>query len=99
MNDATKPPSTYWFTRFLFLRMLGLVYLVAFLVVLHQFRPLVGEDGLLPAQSFLGRVASHYGPGLSSFFRLPTLFWLDCSDTSLQAGAYIGVALSLLLLL
>ncbi|MEK6206265.1 MAG: lipase maturation factor family protein, partial [Chloroflexota bacterium] len=39
----------YWLTRFVFERALGAVYLVAFLVTVNQFRPLLGERGLLPA--------------------------------------------------
>ena len=39
------PPtaSTYWLTRFVILRGIGLVYLVAFLVAAFQLAPLIGE--------------------------------------------------------
>ena len=89
-----RPPSTYWLTRFVFLRLVGLVYLVAFLIVANQFRPLAGEHGLLPAPRFLEAVASNYGRGPAAFLRLPTLFWLGSSDAAFAAGAWIGVALS-----
>ena len=39
----------YWLTRFVFERALGGIYLIAFLVTVNQFRPLLGERGLLPA--------------------------------------------------
>jgi hypothetical protein len=87
----------YWLTRHLFLRALGFIYLIAFLVAVEQLQPLVGADGLLPAPLYLHRVASYYGDGSSAFAALPTLFWLDCSDDFMQGSAYAGLGLSLLL--
>ena len=46
--------TSYWITRFLFFRFLGLIYLIAFLVVIDQFIPLCGENGLYPVSQFLG---------------------------------------------
>ncbi|MEI7775804.1 MAG: lipase maturation factor family protein, partial [Verrucomicrobiota bacterium] len=40
---------TYWLTRFVLLRLLGFVYLIAFLVAANQILPLIGHNGLLPA--------------------------------------------------
>ena len=45
--------NSYWLTRFVILRLLGLVYAVAFLVAAQQLVPLVGEHGLTPASHFL----------------------------------------------
>src|SRR5204862_387173 len=42
--------SSYWIARLILQRGLGCVYLFAFLVALEQFRPLLGEHGLLPAR-------------------------------------------------
>jgi hypothetical protein len=41
--------NSYWLPRFLILRLLGFVYAVAFLVAAQELVPLVGEDGLTPA--------------------------------------------------
>src|SRR5262245_17454386 len=89
--------STHWLTRFVFFRALGLVYTVAFLVVVFQWEPLLGSHGLLPARDFLDQVRSSRGLG-SAFFRLPTLFWLADSDASFRIGGYVGLAGSLVLL-
>ena len=97
--SGVRPRPTYWLTRFVFLRLLGLIYLVAFLIAANQFRPLAGEHGLLPAPQFLRAVRGAYGGGLTTFLRLPTLFWLDASDTAFAAGAWVGVALSACVLL
>src|SRR2546423_3157051 len=77
----------YWLTRFLFERALGLIYLVAFLVTVNQFRPLLGEHGLLPAPEFIRAVP----------FRVsPTLFHaIEYSDRKLLVIAWAGVVLSI----
>ena len=47
--------GTYGITRFVFLRFLGLIYVVAFAVAFNQLVPLVGHAGLLPAEQFLAQ--------------------------------------------
>jgi hypothetical protein len=90
--------GSYWLTRFVFLRMLGLVYTVAFLVIVNQWQPLLGSHGLLPAADFLGRVAEFQGHGFTTFLRIPTLFWLDASDTTFRGCGLLGLGLSLVVL-
>ncbi|MFB6281017.1 MAG: lipase maturation factor family protein [Haloferacaceae archaeon] len=79
----------YWLVRFLFHRGLALIYLLAFLVAAFQFRPLVGEDGLLP----LGERAER-----RSFRERPSLFYLVPDDRLVGAAAWLGVAGSALAL-
>jgi len=95
--SGAEPPS-YWLTRFLILRLLGLVYFVAFLSLAQQVLPLIGDDGLLPARLFLDRVAESLGSRTDGFLRLPSLFWLGHSDRLLVALAWVGAGLSLLVL-
>lgn len=90
--------ATYWLTRFVILRLLGLVYLTAFLVAANQFIPLAGHDGLTPADSYLARVEQHFGSKWSAFSELPTIFYWNCSDAFLQTMAWLGVALSAVVL-
>jgi hypothetical protein len=92
-------PSTYWLTRFLVLRLLGLVYFVAFLCLVLQLRPLLGEDGLLPAQLYLGQVTEVLGSRLAGFARLPSIFWIDASDRVMTGAAWLGVGMSACVLL
>jgi hypothetical protein len=92
-------PRSYWLTRFLILRLLGLVYFVAFLSLARQVLPLIGENGLLPARLFLGRVEAHFGSRLDGFLQFPSLFWFDVSDPFLAVLAWAGAALSLVVLL
>ena len=55
------------------------VYVIAFVAVLHQFRPLLGERGLLPVPKYLARAGAAAGP---------TLFRLRYSDRLLTAVAH-----------
>jgi hypothetical protein len=92
-------PATYWLTRFVILRLLGLVYLTAFLVAAHQIVPLIGSNGLLPADAYLARLTSYFGSPSAGFMQLPTLFWFGISDRALLAVSWTGAALSLAVLL
>jgi hypothetical protein len=87
-------PRSYWLTRFVLLRLLGFVYFVAFLSLAQQVLPLIGHDGLLPADAFLARVAVHFGSRRAAALAVPSLFWLDVSDRVLLGAAWLGVALS-----
>jgi hypothetical protein len=71
--------------RDLFLRVLGLVFVSAFLSLLVQIRVLIGRDGLLPARDFLASV-----PGFST---APSVFWIDASDAALTGAAIVGMLL------
>jgi hypothetical protein len=77
--------------RDLFLRLLGLIFVAAFLSLLLQIRALIWSEGLLPVRDFLAAVPR--------FLDAPTLFWIDASDDTLAwaaiAGALLGVALFL----
>lgn len=75
----------YWMSRLLFERALGAIYLIAFLVARNQFRPLLGDRGLLPAARFLSVVR---------FRDAPSLFHLRYSDRLLGAAAWAGMALA-----
>jgi len=75
----------FWVARLLLQRGLALTYLVAFLVAARQFRPLAGEDGLLPIRQYVDRY---------EFRQRPSLFYYFDSDRALAAGAWLGVALA-----
>ncbi len=75
----------YWLSRLLFQRGLAAIYLIAFLVAVNQFRPLLGEHGLLPAPQFLARVR---------FGQAPSIFHAHYSDRFLAVVAWAGVVLA-----
>ena len=75
----------YWLPRLVFQRGLALIYCIAFVIVLNQWKPLLGEHGLLPANLFLKRV---------EFAQVPSLFFLFPTDAAFVAVGWIGLALS-----
>ena len=91
-HEASSP--TYWLTRFMILRLLGIIYAVAFLVAINQIVPLMGANGLLPVDMFLKQVSQALGSDGAGFVRLPSIFWLWHSDTALLTVAWIGFILS-----
>ena len=91
--SGTTP--TYWLTRFMILRLLGIVYAVAFLVAINQLVPLIGSNGLLPLGNYLNQVSAASGSVGAGFMRLPSVFWLWHSDTALLTVAWAGFVLSL----
>ena len=88
-------PPNYVLSRWLFLRLLGVVYFIAFLSLALQITGLVGEHGILPAGGFLQQAHAAYGSGAYRLF--PTLCWLSASDGMLSALGWAGAALALLL--
>src|SRR3954463_7127145 len=93
-EDPAAPGQ--WLGRFLVLRLLGLVYLMAFLTLVNQGPGLIGAHGLLPAADFLNDVAAQLGGRRAGFWEMPTLLWLGAGDGAIAAVGWAGVALSLL---
>jgi len=89
---------SYWLTRFLILRLLGIVYGVAFLIVINQILPLAGSHGLLPVEIYLDRVRAALGSGLAGFLRLPSFFWFAHSDTALLMIGWLGFLISIVVI-
>lgn len=88
-------PETYQLTRRVFLGLLGVVYLAAFLSLWVQVDGLLGSQGLAPAHQLLEEVAGIAGGG--RFWQLPTLLWLWPGDGGLHALCGAGVAAAVLL--
>ena len=80
----------FWLTRLVFQRTLACVLLIAFLNVVNEFKPLLGERGLLPVSLFTKEVPFHSSPSL--FFFAP-------NDTAFTIAAWLGVLLSCLALI
>jgi lipase maturation factor 1 len=96
MGRDPEPPS-YIFSQWLFLRLLGLVYLIAFLSLRVQILGLVGARGIMPAGLLLQLVQKNLGPASHHLF--PTLAWFSASDASLKLLCSGGALFGLLVLL
>jgi lipase maturation factor 1 len=85
--------NKYVFTRWIFLRFLGIIYALAFWSLSTQLLGLLGQDGILPANSFLTLLSKQLG--LERYWLFPTLAWINASDAFLQFLCNVGIALSL----
>ena len=84
------PPAGYVLTRWLILRLLGVVYLFAFLGLVLQGPALFGHHGLTPIDVYLDQLRAD-GRGFSD---VPSVLWLGASDGALLAWAWLGLALA-----
>ena len=89
-------PPRFDLVSWLFLRAIGLIYLVAFVSFGVQALGLIGSHGILPLSEFTDAIQSQLG--LERYWLFPMVFWLDQSDFAIQAACWAGAALSLLLI-
>jgi len=89
--------SEYVLTRNLFLTLLGLVYLTAFLSLAVQVEGLFGSQGIIPIKETLSKLEVRSGDGF--WWKHPTLFWLNSEDSFLKEVCYAGSFLSFLVVL
>jgi lipase maturation factor 1 len=94
---AADGKSSYELARWVFLRALGVIYLIAFVSLWLQLKGLIGPHGILPADDFL--VAARRQLGSERFHLVPTVFWLDAGPTALHLVCGLGVLCSVLLIL
>lgn len=79
--------NSYSVSSFIFIKLLAIVYFIAFYSLSSQIIPLIGENGILPLKEYLQ----------NANFKLPTLFWLNSDDYTIQYICTGGVLLSVLL--
>ena len=87
--------ETFGYASWVFLRLLGLIYLIAFLSFGMQAGGLIGSHGILPAADFLSAVREYLGT--TRLWSVPTLLWLNTSDTMILSIWVAGVIFSVLL--
>jgi len=88
---AEKP--TYFRASSIFVRLLALCYLAAFLSLWVQVDGLIGPRGILPAEGYLDWIRAQTGP--SRFWFVPTLAWLSAKPVMLHGLCAGGVLASL----
>lgn len=83
--------------RWIFLRLMGLIYFSAFYSLIFQIRGLIGPEGILPASGYLQAVARGFPH--ARFWYAPTLLWMSTSSRMLLSLTWVGIIASLLLVL
>jgi hypothetical protein len=87
------PPGTS-VTVSVYLRLLGVVFAVAFASLLPQLPGLVGSQGILPVSETLRSIASDPALGPNRFWILPTLCWISSSNAFVLGLAVAGLLVS-----
>lgn len=94
-----RPAPTYRVVRWLFPRLLALVYLIAFWSWDVQCDGLVGEHGIAPAQRMMENVHAYEAREHKSLFeQFPGVFYWRCDDATLHQVCRVGVGLSVLVM-
>ena len=96
-----EPPSLA-LTRQLFLRCLGVVYLIAFVSLWVQISGLIGHNGIVPVGETMRQAHDQLDAlhiGIDRFRLLPTLCWWNASDTFLNLQCAAGTFFSVLVIL
>lgn len=83
MNWFSAPE--YWLSASVLERGVAAIYCFAFVAAARQFRPLIGERGMLPVPGYLAG---------KSFWRVPSVFHLRYSDRLFAGVSWFGAALS-----
>lgn len=90
-------PAPNALTLSVFLRLLGLVFFIAIASFAVQADGLIGPEGILPLDQFMGAAGSQIPEG-EHLRRLPTLTWWGHSLGFVQGLCITGLALSLVLM-
>ena len=93
---------TYHIASALFLRLLGVIYLIAFVSLWTQVDGLIGDHGILPVKEYLDAVDHNFAqssPPASPVWNLPTLAWISPHAGFLNFLCGAGALLSILLIL
>ena len=95
--DAERGGRGHLYSRWAFLRALGLIYFSAFYSLVFQIKGLIGPQGILPAREYLQAVTEQVGH--ARYWYTPTLLWLSSDSAMLLALCWAGMAAALLLVL
>lgn len=90
------PPPYPTLTPRLFRRLLGLIYVIAFISFGVQAPGLIGSHGILPIAGFLSAVRA--GAGRAAIYEVPTLLWLNASDAAIAALWIAGILFGLVVM-
>jgi len=89
-------PARFALTQWIFVRMLAVIYAIAFGSLIGQVKGLLGARGILPLVDYLKAVAE--GAGALRFVSVPTVFWLNASDPALVGVCWAGLAIAAMVL-
>ena len=83
--------ATYLWPRWIFLRAVGVVFLIAFGGIIYHAQVFVGPHGLTPLGDKLAELTGQWGHGWEVVLRAPSLFWLSSGAGMISAVAWLGL--------
>jgi predicted DCC family thiol-disulfide oxidoreductase YuxK len=89
-------PARFALTQWIFVRVLAVIYAIAFGSLSVQVKGLLGVNGILPVGEYL-KAVTEAAPALR-FYYVPSIFWIHASDPALQGVCYAGIAIAALVL-
>jgi predicted DCC family thiol-disulfide oxidoreductase YuxK len=98
---TTEKPA-YELSGWIFPRLIGAVFLSAFVSLWLQIDGLSGSQGILPVAGQLEAVTAHFaaaGQSAQAYAQFPSLLWFGASDTMLHVWLAVGAVAALLLVL
>ncbi|MCW9012182.1 MAG: lipase maturation factor family protein [Gammaproteobacteria bacterium] len=95
INRLSKIADNYQLTSWLFIKLLAVIYFIAFLSISVQIIGLVGSHGILPFAGFLDHLLNSHGK--TAWLFVPNVFWLNSSDIALRLVPSLGCFFSVLL--
>lgn len=85
---------TYALSQWLFIKLLGLNYLAAFISLFVQVLGLYGSKGIIPLEDLVANYKSQYGRTL--LYEFPSIFWFNASDKFIKGMAGLGILASIM---
>jgi hypothetical protein len=96
MDSFGFDPASYALGIHLFIRLLGVIYIIAYVPFFFQAQGLFGQNGIRPIPLFLDAIRSRFGK--ARWYYVPTLFWLQASDRAILLLVTAGVLFGILLM-
>ncbi|PZM81578.1 MAG: lipase maturation factor family protein [Candidatus Melainabacteria bacterium] len=95
VENIAKKAESYALCRFMVVRGVALVYLIAFLSLFLQIDGLFSQKGILPIAQSMDQMVRSYPPGGFQFNDLPTIFLISSSDSFLKGACIAGMIAAL----
>ncbi len=97
LNNTIDGENNYTLISALFLRLLAVIYFIAFFTMTFQINGLAGEGGILPLSPWLDYLLNDLG--WAAYLHFPMIFWLDQSNEFLLFSTWAGCVFACLLFL
>lgn len=95
VENIAKKAESYALCRFMVVRGVALVYLIAFLSLFLQIDGLFSQKGILPIAQSMDQMVRSYPPGGFQLSDLPTVFLISSSDSLLKGACIAGMITAL----